>query len=101
MTNSSDQRDDENHAGYWRANLRILSYLVAIWFLVSFGMSILAVDWLDQFMIMGFPFGFWMAQQGSIIAFLLIILVYMLWMNRIDKQHGVEEEPPDSTDFEI
>ena len=101
MTEPSDQNDDVSHAEYWRANIKILLWLVGLWFIASFGMSILAVDWLDQFSFMGFPFGFWMAQQGSIVAFLVIIAIYAILMNRVDKQHGVEEDDVESQDFEI
>ncbi len=79
---------------YWRANLKILLLLLGIWFGTSYGLSILAVDVLDRFKFAGFPFGFWMAQQGSILIFLLIILAYTVWMNRLDKAYGVEEEGP-------
>lgn len=101
MADSSDQKGDVPHADYWQANIKILLFLVALWFLASFGMSILAVDWLDQFQFMGFPFGFWMAQQGSIVAFLAIIAIYAILMNRVDKKHGVEEEDEEVQDFEI
>ena len=101
MTDSPDQHNDPGHVAYWRTNIKILLILVGIWFFASFGLSILAVDWLDQFQVMGFPLGFWMAQQGSIIVFLIIIAVYASLMNRVDKQHGVEEEEVDSTDYEI
>lgn len=90
-----------SHAAYWRANIKVLLVLVAVWFIASFGLSIIAVDWLDQFRFMGFPLGFWMAQQGSIIVFLLIIAVYGLVMNRLDKRHGVEEDEADSREYEI
>lgn len=93
--------DDPGHLLYWKANLRLLLILLGCWFLVSFGLSILLVDWLDQFQIMGFPLGFWMAQQGSIVAFLLIIAIYAIRMNRIDRKHGVEEEESNNRDFEI
>ena len=76
---------------YWRANLKILLILLAVWFVASLGLSILVVDELDQFKFGGFPLGFWMAQQGSIVVFLIIILVYTLYMNRLDKAYGVEE----------
>ena len=101
MADSTDPQDDPGHVAYWHANVKLLLLLVGLWFFVSFGMSILAVDWLDQFQFMGFPFGFWMAQQGSIVAFLVIIAVYAILMNRIDKKHGVEEHDEDTQDFEI
>ena len=101
MADSPDQNSDSTHAAYWRANIRILLILTAVWFIVSFGMGIIAVDFLDQFKFLGFPFGFWMAQQGSIVAFLVIIAAYVIMMNRVDKAHGVEEEDEESQDFEI
>ena len=101
MTEGSEKRSDPGHALYWRANLKVLMVLMIIWFIASFGLSILAVDWLDQFYFMGFPLGFWMAQQGSIVAFLLIIAIYVFLMNRLDKEFGVEEENIPEDDFEI
>lgn len=101
MTDLSDPNKDVSHAEYWRANIKILLSLVGLWFVASFGMSILLVDWLDQFKFMGFPFGFWMAQQGSIVAFLAIIAIYAILMNRVDKQHGVQEGDEESQEYEI
>ena len=101
MTESSDNNHDANRAHYWRVNIKVLLILLAVWFIASFGLSILAVDWLDQFNFMGFPLGFWMAQQGSMVVFLLIIAVYAIVMNRVDRKYGVEEEEADSREFEI
>lgn len=101
MTESSDNNHDANRAHYWRVNIKVLLILLAVWFIASFGLSILAVDWLDQFNFMGFPLGFWMAQQGSMVVFLLIIAVYAIVMNRVDRKYGVEEEKADSREYEI
>lgn len=70
---------------YWRANLRILGVLLSIWFAASFLGGIFAVRWLNQFQIGGFPLGFWVAQQGAIVVFVLLILVYARWMDRVDR----------------
>jgi putative solute:sodium symporter small subunit len=59
MTEGSEKSNDPSHALYWRANLKVLMVLMTIWFIASFGLSILAVDWLDQFRFLGFPLGFW------------------------------------------
>ncbi len=77
---------------YWRINLRYLSILLGIWFLVSFGAGILFVDWLDQFRLFGFKLGFWFAQQGSIYVFVVLIFVYVWLMNRLDKSFDLHEE---------
>ncbi|MEM8712421.1 MAG: DUF4212 domain-containing protein [Planctomycetota bacterium] len=80
--------------GYWRANLRVLSVLLLIWFGVSFGAAILAVDALNEILLpgTGFPLGFWFAQQGSIYTFVALIFVYVIAMNRIDRRFGVSED---------
>jgi putative solute:sodium symporter small subunit len=74
---------------YWRQNLRIMAALLVIWAAVSFGCGILLADWLNQFRLpfTGFPLGFWFAQQGSIVIFVLCILAYCFAMNRLDRQH--------------
>lgn len=76
---------------YWRQNLRVLSLLLSLWFIVSFCCSILFVDQLDQIRLGGFKLGFWFAQQGSIYSFVLIILAYVLWMNRLDRRFDVDD----------
>ena len=72
---------------YWKKNLAILAILLPIWALVSFGVSILWVDWFDQFSFGQFKLGFWMAQQGSIYTFLVLVFVYVIAMNRLDKKY--------------
>ena len=77
---------------YWRSNVRIMAALLVVWAFVSFGCGILWVEWLNQFRLpgTGFPLGFWFAQQGSIVVFVLCILVYCLAMNRLDARHHAE-----------
>ena len=82
----------ERRKAYWRANLRILAILMSIWFTVSFGCGILFVDQLNQIKLGGFRFGFWMAQQGSIYVFLVLIFVYVRFMNKLDRKFRFEEE---------
>ena len=77
-----------------RACLKITLSLLTVWFLVSFVCGIVLRDWMDANVpaIGNAPFGFWMAQQGSIFCFVLILIVYALLMNRLDKKHGYTEE---------
>ena len=79
---------------YWRTNLRIMAVLLIIWAGVSFGCGVVFADWLNQFRLpfTGFPVGFWFAQQGSIVVFVLCILAYCLFMNRLDRKHHAELE---------
>lgn len=86
-----DDKQNNNQA-YWRANIRLMLILLCIWFVVSFGFGIIAVDWLNQFQFFGFKFGFWWAQQGSIYVFVLLIFFYTWKMRRIDRQFGVSDD---------
>ena len=77
---------------YWKKNIRIVLSLLAVWFFVSFGMGILLVDVLDNFRLFGFKLGFWMAQQGSIFCFVILIFVYVYRMNKLDHQYDMDED---------
>ena len=77
---------------YWKENIRLVLSLLIVWFLVSFGMAILFVDILDNIRFFGFKFGFWMAQQGSIYCFVILIFIYVYKMNKLDHKYGVSED---------
>jgi len=77
---------------YWKKNLTYLAVLLSIWFVVSFGFSVLLVDQLDRIRIGGFKLGFWFAQQGSIFVFVILIFTYVWLMNRLDREFDVDEE---------
>ena len=82
----------KTHISYWNANLMIVIFLLSIWFLSSFGAGILFSDYLDNFQIGGFKLGFWFSQQGSIISFVFIIVIYCFLMNKLDKKYDSEED---------
>lgn len=87
-----DVLSESRASEYWRANLRFLGTLLVIWFTVSFGAGVLLADTLDQFSFLGFPLGFWFAQQGAIYVFVVLIFVYVVGMQRIDRTFGVGDE---------
>lgn len=80
-----------NKEAYWKANLRLVTVLLAIWFSVSYGCGILLVDVLNQIQIGGYKLGFWFAQQGSIYTFVAIIFIYTKKMGDLDKKFGLDE----------
>ena len=84
---------EETAKAYWRANVRLMLGLLAIWAIVPFGLGIVFADALNKITFLGFPFGFWWAQQGSIFVFLILIFVYVFWMHRIDRRFGVDDDP--------
>ncbi|MCP4004654.1 MAG: DUF4212 domain-containing protein [bacterium] len=80
-------RDGTSDSRYWRANIRLLVGLLAIWFAGSFGLGILLVEPLNTIRMGGFPLGFWFAQQGSILIFIALVFIYARVMDGIDRNH--------------
>ena len=80
------KKKDEND-NYLKSNLKIISVLLLIWFISSFGLGVIFVDWLNQFKVAGFKLGFWFAQQGSIYTFVILIFVYVYLMHKLDKKY--------------
>jgi putative solute:sodium symporter small subunit len=78
--------------GYWKATLSLLTRILIIWFVVSFGAGILFADLLNNIQIGGYPLGFWFAQQGSMYIFIVLIFYYAKKMGDIDRQFDVEEK---------
>ena len=83
---------DKTASNYWKANLRIIWICMAIWALVSFGFGILLRPLLAGIQFGGADLGFWFAQQGSILVFIALIFFYTWYMNRLDREHGVDEQ---------
>ena len=71
---------------YWKKNIRYITILLSLWFILSFGCGILFVEQLNTIHIGGFKLGFWFAQQGSIFGFVAIIFTYIYLMNRLDNK---------------
>lgn len=81
----------EKHHEYWRRNLRITAVLMIIWFIATYVMAYFAPQ-LNQITIIGFPVGFYMAAQGTLIIFVIEIFYYAHYMNKLDNEFGVAEE---------
>jgi putative solute:sodium symporter small subunit len=77
---------------YWRRQLRRTGLLLVVWAVVGFGCSILFVEQLNTIRLGDMPLGFWMAQQGSIYVFIVLILLYAILSGRADREAGLEEE---------
>lgn len=84
----------QKHRDYWSATLRITGILLAIWFVATFVMSWFARE-LAEFKLFGWPFSFYMAAQGSLIIYVIIIGVYARMMGNLDTQYGVAEDEED------
>lgn len=80
----------EKHKEYWSKNLRLTSILLAIWFVATFVIGWFARD-LQSITFIGFPIPFYMAAQGSLIIYVLIIWYYARSMGKLDREYGVHE----------
>ena len=106
----------EDRLRYWKKNLQYLLILLTLWFTASFILGIIFVDYLDGvkrtsngvvedtnsffygFRLGGFKLGFWIAQQGAIYIFLIIIALYVWLMNKLDKEFNIEEKEITTSD---
>lgn len=84
------QQITERHKQYWSKNLRITGILLAIWFVVTYGIGYFARDL--SFNFFGWPFSFWVGAQGALVVYVAIIWFYARYMNKLDQEHGVAEE---------
>lgn len=80
----------EKHKEYWDRNLKLTGWLLAIWFVVTFVLGYFARELTFNFF--GWPFSFYMAAQGSLIIYVLIIWYYARRMGQLDSEYGVAEE---------
>ena len=82
--------NNQNHRAYWRENIALIRNLLIVWALVSLVFSILLVEPLNAIRFFGVPFGFWMAQQGSILVFVALIFIYAVQMDKLDRKHNIK-----------
>ena len=81
----------EQEDAYWAATSRLMWIHLGIW--LFFGYIVhMFVHVLNNITILGFPFGFYMAAQGSLIAFVVMLFVFAKQQDRIDREHGVAED---------
>jgi putative solute:sodium symporter small subunit len=81
----------ERHREYWRKNLAITAILLGIWFVVTYVVGFFARE-LNTITFFGWPLGFYMGAQGSLIIYVISIFYYAIHMNKLDKEYGVSEE---------
>ena len=71
--------------------IRRILMLLGVWFLCGYVMSIFFIETLNQIQLGGVPFGFWMAQQGSIYVFVALIFIYAYFSDKLDQAAKVDE----------
>ncbi len=88
MTDFTKLPAEERARLYWRENLRLITTLIVIWFMVSY-VPVLLVNQLNNIVIGGFPLGYYMGSQGSLVVFVVLIFYYAFAMNRLDQKYGL------------
>lgn len=81
--------NENKQQAYWRANTRLIRTLLIIWGLVSLGFGILFVQPLNGITLGQIPLGFWIAQQGAIFIFVILIFVYAFQMDKLDRKYDI------------
>ncbi len=76
---------------YWMENKRLMMVTLFIWSIVSYGATLIAGS-LNNIVIFGFPLGYYMGAQGSLIVFVILNIIYSSKMNQIDKKYELHEE---------
>ncbi|MFD2639366.1 DUF4212 domain-containing protein [Piscibacillus salipiscarius] len=79
---------DERQKWYWKKNIRFILGLLVIWAVVAYGGAILFAEPLSNIQLFGVSFAFWIAHQGAIIVFFLLILTYAIRMDRLDREYA-------------
>jgi putative solute:sodium symporter small subunit len=91
-TGGNDELTERQKDAYWRYNVTLTTILLVIWFVVTFIISGVMAGWLNNYTILGFPLGYYMAAQGSLAIFVVEIAVYAYLMNKKDLEFGIREE---------
>jgi putative solute:sodium symporter small subunit len=89
---ASGELTEKQKEEYWQYNVKLTTILLAIWFVVTFLISGIWAGWLNQYTVLGFPLGYYMAAQGSLAIFVIEIAVYAWLMNKKDLEYGIVEE---------
>jgi putative solute:sodium symporter small subunit len=84
--------NNQKYSSYWRANTNLIRNLLIVWALTSLVFSILLVQPLNAIRFFGVPLGFWMAQQGSILIFVVLIFIYAFQMDKLDRKYNINRK---------
>lgn len=76
---------------YWRKTRSLTLVLLGVWVIITFGFAWFARD-LNEFSLFGFPLGFYMAAQGTLVIYLFLIWIYNRRMRKLEERFGIEDE---------
>jgi putative solute:sodium symporter small subunit len=90
MTQPDNKANEESH---WNKTTRLMFMHLGTWFFFGYVIHMFVVP-LNKIVIplLGFPLGFYMAAQGSLIAFVVMLFMFARQQDDIDREHGYAEE---------
>lgn len=80
-----------NDEAWWSKTKGLMITCLIIWAIFGYAIHFFVVP-LNNIVILGFPLGFYMAAQGSLIVFVVLIFWFANRQNAIDREHGVAED---------
>ena len=83
---------DLSGQAYWKANIRLVTIHLIVWAFVSYFCAIILRPVLSGRPVGGTDLGFWFAQQGAMLVFIVQIFIYAAQMNRLDRKFDVHED---------
>ncbi|WP_439574849.1 DUF4212 domain-containing protein [Phreatobacter sp.] len=84
MSNGQEDR-------YWNRTSSLMWVMMALWVFFGFVIHMFAGP-LNKIVILGFPMGFYMAAQGSLLVFVIMLFIYAKRQDNIDREEGVAED---------
>lgn len=91
MSDGKKSERQKQIEAYWAANQRLILTLLAIWFAVAY-IPPLFINQFNSIVIAGFPLGYYMGSQGSLVVFVILIFFYAWRMNQLDEQYGMKDK---------
>lgn len=83
--------DKKTRDAHWKKTSRLLGIVLILWFFFAYFLH-LFVGSLNEISFLGFPLGYYMAAQGSLFAFVVIIVFFAIRQNQIDEEFGLAED---------
>ncbi len=90
MSDPKKMPAEDRAKAYWRENQRLIVILLVIWFCVTY-IPVIFVNQVNSIVIAGFPLGYYMGAQGSLIVFVVMIFYYAFAMNKLDEKYGLSD----------
>jgi putative solute:sodium symporter small subunit len=82
---------DNSGDRYWQRTSTLMWIMMGLWIFFSFVVHMFVTP-LNGIKIFGFPLGFYMASQGSLIIFVVMLFWFAKTQDKIDREEGVAEE---------